>query len=141
MKIILKTRTAAVRALSGFMSNPDKHHWKGLEHGAIAGYIKGTKLKGLLYVGEPESLRRSSIGCSIFTMGCCSIVEWHMAKHIMMSDSSREAEEYEELVAKCAGKGTKFFQMLLGELNLAELPDGLLFEDSAGANFWRQISK
>ena len=137
MKIILKTRTAAVRALSGFMSNPDKHHWKGLEHGAIAGYIKGTKLKGLLYVGEPESLRRSSIGCSIFTMGCC-IVEWYMAKHIIMSDSSCEAE-YEEL-AKYE-KGTKFFQMLLGELNLAELPGGLLFEDSAGANFWRQISK
>ena len=66
-----------------------------------------------------------------------------MAKHIMMSDSSScEAEQYEEL-AKC-GKGTKFSQMLLGELNLAELPGGLLFEDSAGAIFLaanKQVSK
>ena len=54
-----------------------------------------------------------------------------MTKHVTMSDSSCEAE-YKEL-AKCA-KGTKFIQMLLEELRLAELP-GFLFEDNSGAIF------
>ena len=63
-----------------------------------------------------------------------------MAKQGTMSDSSCKAE-YKEL-AKCA-KGTKFIQMLLEELRLAELP-GFLFEDNSGAIFLagnKQVSK
>ena len=141
----------STRALSGFMSKPNETHWKAL--GRAIGYLKGVELKGLMYV-QPESFRmssladtdygncpetRRSVGCSIFTMGCC-IIGWHMAKHVTMSDSSCEAE-YKEL-AKCA-KGTKFVQMLLEELRLAELP-GLLFEDNSGAIFLagnKQVSK
>ena len=57
-----------------------------------------------------------------------------------MSDSSCEAE-YKEL-AKC-GKGVKFIQMLMNELNLMELP-GIMLEDNAGAIFLaanKQVSK
>jgi len=57
-----------------------------------------------------------------------------MVKHLTLSDSSCEAE-YKEL-AKC-GKGVKFVKMLLGELNLSELP-GILFEDNAGSIFLAQ---
>ena len=110
-------------------------------------------MKGILYL-EPESYRmacladtdygsfpetRRSVGCSLFTMGCM-LVGWHMSKHLTMSDSSCEAE-YKEL-AKCA-KGTKFLQMLLGELGLVEKP-GFMFEDNAGGIFlarYKQVSK
>ena len=106
-----------------------------------------------MYV-EPESFRvsslcdtdygnctetRRSVGCTIVTMGGC-IVDWLMAKHMTVSDSSCEAE-YKEL-AKCA-KSVKFIQMLLGEFGLSELP-GILFEDNAGSIFLaqnQQVSK
>jgi hypothetical protein len=63
-----------------------------------------------------------------------------MSKHLTLSDSTTEAE-YKEL-AKLA-KGVKFVQMLLGEVNLVDLP-GMLFEDNAGAIFLaanKQVSK
>ena len=54
-----------------------------------------------------------------------------MANHHSISDSSCEAE-YKEL-AKCA-KGVKFLHMLLGELNLVDLP-GVIGEDNQGVIF------
>ena len=141
----------ATRALSGFMSNPGEPHWTAL--GRLIGYMKGMKIKGLLYV-EPESFRvcgladtdygncketRRSVGCTLVTIGGC-LVDWQMAKHATLSDSTTEAE-YKEL-AKLA-KDMKFIQMLLTELKLVELP-GLLFEDNAGAIFLAgncQVSK
>ena len=54
-----------------------------------------------------------------------------MEKHHSVSDSSCEAE-YKEL-EKCA-KGVKFLHMLLGELNLVDLP-GVIGEDNQGAIF------
>jgi hypothetical protein len=141
----------ATRALSGYISNPNKTHWKALAR--VIGYLKGLKTKGLLYI-EPESYRvislaytdygncpetRRSVGCTIHTIGGC-IIGWHMAKHLTMSDSSCKAE-YKEL-AKCA-KGMKFIQMLLEELKICEYP-GLIFEDNTGAIFLapnKQVSK
>ena len=149
-KLCPKTGNAN-RALSGFMSNPGEKHWSAL--GRLIGYLKGMELKGILYI-EPESYHvvsladtdygncpetRRSVGCSIITIGGC-IVDWWMAKHLTMSDSSCEAE-YKEL-AKC-GKGVKFIQMLMNELNLMELP-GIMLEDNAGAIFLaanKQVSK
>ena len=141
----------ATRALSGFMANPGKLHWDAL--GRLIGYMKGMDVKGILYV-EPETYRvcgladtdfgncqetRRSVGCTLVTIGGC-LVDWHMAKHVTLSDSTTEAE-YKEL-AKLA-KDIKFVQMLMTELNLVDLP-GLLFEDNAGAIFLagnRQVSK
>ena len=141
----------ATRALSGFMANPGKLHWDAL--GRLIGYMKGMDVKGILYV-EPETYRvcgladtdfgncqetRRSVGCTLVTIGGC-LVDWHMAKHVTLSDSTTEAE-YKEL-AKLA-KDIKFVQMLMTELKLVELP-GLLFEDNAGAIFLagnRQVSK
>ena len=54
-----------------------------------------------------------------------------MAKYHSVSGISCEAE-YKEL-AKCA-KGVKFLHMLLGELNLVDLP-GVIGEDNQGAIF------
>ncbi len=141
----------ATRALSGFMSSPGKTHWAAL--GRVIGYVKGMKMKGILYV-EPESFKvialadtdfgnctetRRSVGCCLLTIGCC-LVDWSMSKHLTLSDSTTEAE-YKEL-AKLA-KSCKFLQMLLGELNLVDLPC-MMFEDNAGAIFLagnRQVSK
>ena len=50
-KLCPKTGTAT-RALSGFMSNPNKTHWAAL--GRLIGYFKGMEVKGILYL-EPES--------------------------------------------------------------------------------------
>ena len=101
-------------------------------------------LKGVTYL-EPESFQvvaladtdfancretRRSVGSSIITVGGC-LVDWWMAKHHTVSDSSYEAE-YKEL-AKCA-KGVKFIQMLLEEFNLVEYP-GLIGKDNQGAIF------
>ena len=140
-KVGLKTG-AATRALSAHMSNPGSIHWKALER--LIGFLKGMELKGITYL-EPESFQvialadtdfancretRRSVGCSIITVGGC-VVDWWMAKHHTVSDSSCEAE-YKEL-AKCA-KGVKFIQMLLQEFNLVEYP-GLIGEDNQGAIF------
>ena len=73
---------------------------------------------------------RRSVGCSIITVSGC-VVDWWMAKHHTVSDSSCEAE-YKEL-AICA-KGVKFIQMLLQEFNLVEYP-WLIGEDNQGAIF------
>ena len=93
---------AAKRALSGFMSCPNEDHWKALDR--VIGYIKGMKVKGILYK-EPESFKvislcdtdygnchetRRSVGCCLFTIGCM-LVGWHMSKHLTLSDSSCEA--------------------------------------------------
>ena len=61
--------------------------------------------------------------------GCLN--DWWMAKHHSVSDSSCEVE-YKEL-AKCA-KGVKFLRILLGELNLVDLP-GVIGEYNQGAIF------
>ncbi|MGB2452939.1 MAG: reverse transcriptase domain-containing protein, partial [Candidatus Poseidoniaceae archaeon] len=133
---------AAVRALSAHMSNPSQEHWKAMDR--LVGYIKGMNLKGIYYL-EPSFFNtvsladtdygncretRRSVGCSLITIGGC-LVDWWMAKHHSVSDSSCEAE-YKEL-AKCA-KGVKFVQMMLGELNLLQLP-GYIGEDNKGAIF------
>jgi len=140
-KVSLKTG-AAIRALSAHMSNPGPLHWKALER--VVGFMKGMKLKGMFYL-EPDSLQvaaladtdfancketRRSVGCSVITVGGC-IVDYWMAKHHTVSDSSCEAE-YKELT-KCA-KGVKFIQMLLSEINLVQYP-GLIGEDNQGAIF------
>ena len=68
------------------------------------------------------------------------IVGWYMEKHLKIWDSSSEAEHKE--LAKCA-KGEKYIQILLQELNLAELP-ALLFEDNVKVIFImgnKQVSK
>ena len=102
------------------------------------------KFKGIILV-EPELFQtvsladtdyanytetRRSVGYSIITIGGC-IVDWWMAKHHTVSDSSCEAE-YNELT-KCF-KGVKFVQMLLEEIKLVKYP-GLIGEDNQGAIF------
>ena len=140
-KLCPKTGNAC-RALSGFMSNPSKDHWKALER--LVGYMKGMGTRGIIY-WEPESMKliavsdtdfancletRRSVGCNIITIGGC-LVDYAMAKHNSLSDSTTEAE-YKELAktAKCS----KFILMLQKELKLADLP-GILFEDNTGAIF------
>ena len=133
---------AATRALSAHMSNPGPEHWRALER--LIGFLKEMKLKGIMYL-EPETFQvlaladtdfancketRRSVGCSVISVGGC-IVDWWVAKHHTVSDSSCEAE-YKEL-AKCA-KGVKFVQMLLAEFNLVEYP-GLIGEDNQGTIF------
>ena len=140
-KICPKTGVA-VRALSSHMSNPGPKHWKAMNR--LVGYIKHMSMPGIMYL-EPECFKtaslcdtdygncketRKSVGCSIITIGGC-IVDWWMAKHHTVSDSSCEAE-YKEL-AKCA-KGVKFIQMLLEEMNLVDYP-GAIGEDNQGAIF------
>ena len=93
----------------------------------LIGYINGTELKGIRYL--PDTFQtvsladtdygncketRCSVGCSLITVGGC-LVDWWMAKHCTVSDSSCEAE-YKEL-AKCA-KGVKFAQNILSEMKL-----------------------
>jgi len=136
---------AAVRALSGHMSCPGPNHWKAL--GRLVGYVKQMELRGILYLehvsfktasladtdyGNCKETRRS-VGCSIITIGGC-IVDYWMAKHHSVSDSSCEAE-YKEL-AKCA-KGVKFVHMILEEFKLMDLP-GVIGEDNQGAIFLSQ---
>ena len=140
-KLCPKTGNAC-RALSGFMSNPSKDHWKALER--LIGYMKGMGTRGIIY-WEPESMKliavsdtdfancletRRSVGCNFITIGGC-LVDYSMAKHNSLSDSTTEAE-YKELAktAKCS----KFVLMLQKELKLADLP-GILFEDNTGAIF------
>ena len=110
-----------------------KSRYCALERNESLGRIyEKMKLKGIKYV-QPESFQmlslvdtdygncketRRSVGCSIITVIGC-IVEWWMAKHHTVSNSSCEAE-YKEL-AKCA-KGVKFVHSILGELNLLTLP-------------------
>ena len=133
---------AATRALSSHMSNPGKQHWTAMDR--LIGYLKSMFLKGIVYV-EPERFQtgsladtdygnctetRRSVGCSLITVGGC-IVDWWMAKHHTVSNSSCEAE-YKELT-KCA-KGVMFVQSILSELKLVELP-GLIGEDNQGAIF------
>ena len=133
---------AATRALSTHMSNPGPSHWKAMDR--LVGYLKHMELKGVYYL-EPHNFKtisladtdygncketRRSVGCSLITVGGC-LVDWWMAKHHTVSDSSCEAE-YKEL-AKCA-KGVKFIQMMLGEFNLVDLP-GYIGEDNKGAIF------
>lgn len=133
---------AAIRALSAYMSCPGPDHWRAM--GRLVGYMKQMDFKGVYYL-EPTSYKtisladtdygncketRRSVGCSLITIGGC-LVDWWMAKHHTVSDSSCEAE-YKEL-AKCA-KGVKFIQMLLGELNLLDIP-GYIGEDNKGTIF------
>ena len=107
---------APTRALSSHMSNPGQQHWNAMKR--LIGYIKGTELKGIRYL-QPDTFQtisladtdygncketRRSVRCSLITVGGC-LVDWWMAKHHTVSDSSCEAE-YKEL-AKCA-KGVKF---------------------------------
>ena len=102
------------------------------------------ELKGIRYL-KPESYQtislantdycnckesRRSVGCSSITVGGCA-VNWWMAKHITVSESSCKAE-YKELT-KCA-KGLKFIHNLLSEMNLLVLP-GLIGEDNQGTMF------
>ena len=94
---------AATRALSSHMSNPGNQHWSAMKR--LVGHVKSMELKGIKYL-EPENLQvvaladtdygncretRGSVGCSLITVGCC-IVDWWMAKHHTVSDSSCEAE-------------------------------------------------
>ena len=140
-KLSIKTGNAC-RALSGFLSNPGEQHWIALER--LIGYLKGMKVKGIIYF-EPESMRligladtdfgncpetRKSVGCYIITVGL-TVVDYSIAKHDTLSDSTTEAE-YKEL-AKLA-KGMKFISMILEEFKLNEKP-GILIEDNAGAIF------
>ena len=82
-----------------------------------------------ILTGNCKETQRS-VGCSIIIIGGC-IVDWWMAKHQSISDSSCEVE-YKEM-AKCA-KGVKFVQMLLDEIKLVKYP-GLIGEDNQGAIF------
>ena len=133
---------AATRALSSHMSNPGVQHWNAMKR--LVGYVKQMDLKGIKYV-EPECLQvwaladtdygncretRRSVGCIILTVGAC-IVDWWMAKHNTVSDSSCEAE-YKELTKYA--KGVKFLHSLLTEMKLIHLP-GLIGEDNQGAIF------
>ena len=140
-KLCPKTGNAC-RALSGFMSNPSEEHWKAIER--LVGYLKGMGTRGVIY-WEPESMKliavsdtdfancletRRSVGCYLITIGGC-LVDYAMAKHNSLSDSTTEAE-YKELAktAKCS----KFILMLQKELKLVDLP-AILFEDNYGAIF------
>ena len=126
-KICLKI-DSTVRAPSGYMLFPGPDHWKTVAR--LIGYIKGMDLRSIIYF-EPMSFKtdsladtdngnftetRRSVGCSIITVGRF-VVDWWIAKHHTVSDSSCKAE-YKEL-AKFA-KGVKFVHMLLEELNLVD---------------------
>ena len=130
------------RALSGFMSCPSEPHWKAIER--LIGYLKGMTIRGVIY-WEPESMKliavsdtdfancletRRSVGCYFITIGGC-LVDYAMAKHTSLSDSTTEAE-YKELAK--TSKCSKFVLMLQRELRLEDLP-AILFEDNTGAIF------
>ena len=139
---VCPTIGAPTRALSSHMLNPGQQHWNAMKR--LIGYIKGTELKGIRYL-QPDTFQtislantdygncketRRSVVCSLVTVGGC-LVDWWMAKHCTVSDSSCEAE-YKEL-AKCA-KGVKFVQNILSEMKLLKLP-GLIGEDNQGTFF------
>ena len=107
--------------------------------------MKQMELRGFIYV-EPDSLKSVSLDdtdygdgketqpdvwSSIITVGGY-INDWWLAKYHSVSDSSCEAE-YKEL-AKCA-KGVKKLHMILGEINLVDLP-GVIRKDIEGDIFF-----
>ena len=133
--------SAAVGALSQYMTCPTEEHWKGIKR--ILRYLKGTIDYGLVFTSDGENIlygysdadwagdldtRRSTSGY-VFKIGG-AIVSWNSKKQITVAKSTTEAE-YVALSA--AASETIWLRQLLKDLGFNKSGATVLYEDNNGA--------
>ena len=133
----------ATRELATHMSNPNKEHWKFMDH--LIGYIKGTIGKPSMILRKPIELRCVSFVDASYgnsAEGRRSVSgEMHTVGGMISAFSSRSqrtvslsSTESEYIAAGSAVQEMMFQQSLLSEMAENVYP-GVVFEDNAGAIF------
>ena len=133
--------SAAVSALSQFMSNPNETHWTGVKR--VLRYLRGTTSYGLVYDGKgcnelygfsdadwagDVNTRRSTSGY-LFRFGNSSIT-WCSRRQQTVAKSSTEAE-YVSLSS--ATQELIWLRRLLSKLGIAFDSPTTVYEDNQGA--------
>ena len=132
--------SAAVNALSQFMTNPSTDHWSGVKR--VLRYLKGTINYGLIFAagdgrlhgycdadwaGDPDT-RRSTSGY-VFRIGDAT-VSWSCQKQKTVAKSSTEAE-YVSL--SYATQEAVWLRRLMESLGFGTQAPTILYEDNNGA--------
>ena len=133
--------SAAVSALSSFMSNPSEVHWTGVKR--ILRYLRGTSNYGLVYDGNnvnelvgfsdadwagDVNTRRSTSGY-VFRLGNATVT-WASRKQATVAKSSTEAEY---VALSMATQEVIWLRRLFASLGLSGDVPTLIFEDNQGA--------